>query len=114
MIKEGSGYLKTRCRNWKSYVRKISFFRLKSTEWNWRLRSKKFDEIERGAVLSRIQNETVYLATLEIYDERKCSISECYRFAGIPRSAYYRWLKQKAGENEKFDQKLFGLIKEAY
>ena len=68
----------------------------------------------KEAVLSQTQNETVYLAIQEIYDEQGCPVSELCRFAGISRSAYYKWLNRKPSENEKFNQKLCVLIRDAY
>jgi putative transposase len=43
-----------------------------------------------------------------------CSISELCRFAGIPRSSYYKWLNRKESRNEKFNQTLLPIIKDAY
>ena len=61
-----------------------------------------------------MQNETLYLAIQEIHDEQKCSISEVCEFAGIPRSAYFKWLNRRVSANEKFNQELCSLIKNAY
>ena len=54
------------------------------------------------------------MAIQEVYDEQKCSISELCKFAGVPRSAYYKWLNRQIRANEKFNQKLCALIKDAY
>ncbi|ROR28078.1 helix-turn-helix protein [Mobilisporobacter senegalensis] len=43
-----------------------------------------------------------------------CSISELCRFAGIPRSSYYKWLNRQESKNEQFNQTLLSLIKNAY
>ena len=53
------------------------------------------------------------MAIQEVHDEQKCSISELCEFAGIPRSAYYKWLNRQTGANEKFNQELCALIKGA-
>lgn len=68
----------------------------------------------KAAVLGQEQNETLYLAIQEIHNEKKCSISELCEFAGIPRSAYYKWLNRQTGANEKFNQELCALIRDAY
>lgn len=36
------------------------------------------------------------------------------KLAGIPRSSYYKWLNRGQSENEKFNQTLLPLIKDAY
>ena len=64
--------------------------------------------------MRQVQNETLYLAIQEIHDEQKSSISELCKFAGVPRSVYYKWLNRKTGTNEKFNQELCALIKDAY
>jgi len=54
------------------------------------------------------------LAIQEVQNEKGCSISELCRFAGIPRSSYYKWLHRKESKNEQFNQSLLPLIKDAY
>lgn len=54
------------------------------------------------------------MAIQEIHDETGCSISDLCRFAGIPRSSYYKWLNRKKSRNEQFNQTLLPLIKDAY
>ncbi|MBQ5502260.1 MAG: transposase, partial [Selenomonas sp.] len=75
---------------------------------------KKTRRDRKEAVLSQVQNETIYLAIQETHDETGCSISELCIFAGIPRSSYYKWLNRKESKNEKFNGQLLPLIKEAY
>jgi hypothetical protein len=41
-------------------------------------------------------------------------LSELWEFARVPHSAYYQWIDQKTRANEKFNQKLCALIKDAY
>ena len=53
-----------------------------------------------------MRNETVYLAIQEILDEKKCSLLELCRLAGIPRSAYYKWLHRTESSRETENRKL--------
>ena len=57
----------------------------------------------KEAILSQVQNETLYLAIQKVHDEQACSISEFCEFAGIPRPAYYKRLKRQTSTNEKFN-----------
>ena len=75
---------------------------------------KKTRRDRKEAVLSQIQNETIYLAIQETHDETGCSISELCVFEGIPRSSYYKWLNRTESKNEQFNGQLLPLIKEAY
>ncbi|RFM20298.1 IS3 family transposase [Clostridium botulinum] len=68
----------------------------------------------KGAILSQVQNETIYLAIQEIHNNKNCTISELCRIAEISRSAYYKWLNRKEGANEQFNKSLIPLIKDAY
>ncbi|NFB18136.1 IS3 family transposase [Clostridium botulinum] len=65
-------------------------------------------------MLSRVKNESIYIAIQELHDEKAFPIIELCEFASIARSAYYKWLNRNESSNEQFNQELLPLIKNAY
>ncbi|MGN2339916.1 IS3 family transposase, partial [Clostridium cagae] len=75
---------------------------------------KKARQSRKEAILSQVRNESIYIAIQELHDEKAFPIIELCEFAGIARSAYYKWLKRNESSNEQFNQELLPLIKNAY
>ncbi|WP_315082283.1 IS3 family transposase [uncultured Clostridium sp.] len=75
---------------------------------------KKARRSRKEAILSQVRNESIYIAIQELHDEKAFPIIELCEFAGIARSAYYKWLKRNESSNEQFNQELLPLIKNAY
>ncbi|NFO10196.1 IS3 family transposase [Clostridium botulinum] len=75
---------------------------------------KKTRRNRKGAILSQVRNESIYIAIQELHDEKIFPIIELCKFACIARSAYYKWLNRNESSNEKFNQQLLPLIKDAY
>lgn len=65
-------------------------------------------------ILSQVRNESIYTAIQELHDEKAFPIIELCKFAGIARSAYYKWLNRNESSNEQFNKELLPLIKDAY
>ncbi|EJP6473612.1 IS3 family transposase [Clostridium botulinum] len=76
--------------------------------------SKKARRSRKEAILSQVRNESIYIAIQELNDEKAFPIIELCKFAGIARSAYYKWLNRNESSNEQFNQELLPLIKNAY
>lgn len=55
-----------------------------------------------------------YIAIQELHDKKSFPIIELCKFVGIARSEYYKWLNRNESSNEKFNQQLLPLIKDAY
>lgn len=49
-----------------------------------------------------------------LHDTKSYPITELCEIAGIQRSSYYKWLKRKESNNEKFNKSLIPMIIEAY
>ncbi len=113
LTREEKGRPRVKCPNWKTACGKQASSGRKAEGGTGDCILKKTRQNRKEAVLSQAQNETLYLAMQEIHDEQKCSISELCEFAGIPRSAYYKWLNRRVSANEKFNQELCSLIKDA-
>ena len=61
--------------------------------------------------LTKTRNTTKYLAIKEISDENKTySISALCKFAGIARSAYYKWLSHVNSDNDNLNERIADTI----
>lgn len=61
--------------------------------------------------LTKTRNTTKYLAIKELSDENKAySISALCEFAGIARSAYYKWLGHVNSDNDNFNERIADTI----
>lgn len=76
--------------------------------------SKKTRRDRKEAVLSQIQNETIYLAIKELSEEGEGSVSQLCRIAGIPRSSCYKWAGRETSQRESFNAELCTCIKDSY
>ena len=57
--------------------------------------------------LTKTRNTTKYLAIKELSDENKTySISALCEFAGIARSAYYKWLGHVNSDNDNLNERI--------
>ena len=61
--------------------------------------------------LTKTRNTTKYLAIKELSDENKTySISALCEFAGIARSAYYKWLGHENSDNDNLNERIADTI----
>ncbi len=61
--------------------------------------------------LTKTRNTTKYLAIKELSDENKTySISALCEFAGIARSAYYKWLDHVNSDNDNLNERIADTI----
>lgn len=61
--------------------------------------------------LTKTRNTTKYLAIKELSDENKTySISALCKFAGIARSAYYKWLGHVNSDNDNLNERIANTI----
>ena len=61
--------------------------------------------------LTKTRNTTKYLAIKELSDENKTySISALCEFAGIARSAYYKWLGHVNSDNDNLNERIADTI----
>ena len=61
--------------------------------------------------LTKTRNTTKYLAIKELSDENKTySISALCEFAGIARSAYYKWLGHVNSDNDNLNERIANTI----
>jgi transposase InsO family protein len=65
-------------------------------------------------VLGRLRQESKYIAIKELHEEGAASISILCDVAGIPRSAYYKWLKRIIPDNEKENYAIMDSIRQIY
>jgi putative transposase len=66
------------------------------------------------AILSQVRYETLYFAISDLNDKKLYPINELCKIMGIQRSSYYKWLNRKESANEKLNNELLPMIKDAY
>lgn len=62
--------------------------------------------------LGRVRHESKYLTARHFHTEKKWGIEWMCRHLGIPRAAYYKWLRRAVPEEELENVRLAGPIKE--